>query len=586
MDFQTRHALISFLLNGLEKSHEKYAKRTIPEDLEHLQMFSSDEFELQVWANFLYGPQDGDTTDEDGNRFWFYDGICQIRQLAVHRPSTYRCNFSTNTIRCAAACAFSLRDDEFLEQIELVTRVLYAEASGRYIDCEVTKHDEETVYRLLWPNGSPIETDHEFLEEIQYFAENASFNFCKRHLPQELAAFGCTAEHHFELHQWAQVIKNTWHSGPWISEDKRLFFYKISDKLRSAEYGVRKLRNATAHRERLTFDRKDAEQEKATSSMAERYVEYALEYVRALGDEDVALDIEEVAAETIPILKERYLDWLDIKWCQGKDLQRILDTTRAKSGDGALEGYEFNPIRAMYRRAYRRALHFKSILEPSEDSSPAPEDCVPTAPAGLGGWETYNHDNHDNNNNHNDNLEKVSNSPNAEGQYPSEWEQFPPAGEEEPSSPSDDNGEESQSDTDVDDDNSSPNMTDVDNTDDWWTTCDPQHHHHHHKPSADDDETTTPDNEDDDNTSASDEDEVEDPTKNHDASSSEWPTTHDTEHDVVVADKIGDWDSGAAAEIPDPPPAPNDRDRSNCCEHEYGWAGCRLGRPEVVYPRW
>ncbi|KAL8797983.1 MAG: hypothetical protein Q9182_007060 [Xanthomendoza sp. 2 TL-2023] len=584
IDFSSRHALILFLLNGLEKSHEEYAKRTSPEDLELLQMFSWDEFELQTWACFTYG-LDGrsgfppSVKDEDGKSCWFYDGICQIRQLAVHRVSTYRCNFSTHIIRCAAACALRLGNHEFLEQIELVTRVLYVEAS-QHFDYPATRGEAMTARKLLWPVDVLIETDHEFLDEIQGWAEVASYNFCKRHLPRDLAGFGCTVEQHFELPQWLQVIRHRWYSRDWISEEDQPFFAKISDKLRSVERLVRQLRNATAHRERLTFYPDDAER---GGSKAERYVAGALEYVRALEDEDTAREIETLAAAVIPATKQRYLDWLDVKWCQGRDLQRILETTRARSETwGSLDYDEYSLVRQMYGRAYRRALHFQSILEPAEGLSPSSgDDVIPTAPASLGGWETYN--------NHNNNLEKVSTSPNAEGQYPSEGEQTSPASEEDSSSPS----EESQSDTD-DNNNSSPNTTDVDDDtdDDWNTPVDPQPQL---PKAAAADDTIAPvdwpsdeEDEDDNNNWASDEDEADDEAATTSLDSSAyWPTLEDAEH-IAAADQgiaLGSWGESIVV-IEDPPPTADDRDDSDCCGHGLGWAGCRLGRPPVTWSKW
>ncbi|KAL8682649.1 MAG: hypothetical protein Q9186_001336 [Xanthomendoza sp. 1 TL-2023] len=451
IDFSSRHALILFLLNGLEKSHEKHFKRTTPEEAELLQMFAPDEFELQVWAYFIYGTDSNarlskTVTDENGKSCNFYEGVCHIRQLAVHRTSTYRCNFSTQTIRCAAACALSLGDHHLLEQIELVTKVLYARATG-HPNYPVTTEEASTVANLLWPLDSPVETDHEFLDDIQARAEHASYNFCKRHLPRELTGFGCTAAEHFELPQWHQVILKKCHSRAWISEEDQLFFYTVDEKLRKCEFVVRLSRNAAAHRPRSEF--LDPGQHPEILTTAEKCVAWALEYVRALEDEETALEIEALAAEVLPVLKQRYTDWHDdIKWCQGRDLQLILEATeqRSKYWD---DKSHVAPIANMYTMAAWRLRGFQSILAPPD------EDFYYPPVSALDWIFSTSNDSNDSNSN---NMETPPDDP------PYDDDPAWPC-EEEPYSSE---GEESHSDTDYD--TPSPTSTDQSDVEEDWTT--------------------------------------------------------------------------------------------------------------------
>ncbi|KAL8851115.1 MAG: hypothetical protein Q9221_003918 [Calogaya cf. arnoldii] len=327
ISFSRRHALIVFLVNGLEECHSQYVRRRIPEEFERLQMISSDELELQVWQAFIRATHlnlgvRNYATDEDRKTYKFFEPVNRIRQLAIHRTSTYKWNFDTRIIKGAAACAQYLGDDALVAKIELLVKVLYVDASG-VSEYAVTDDERNRAYNLLWPTSRQPETTHQLLEKVQNLAEKSSYGFCQRHLPKELAGFECTAAEHFELSQWRQIIMYRCHS----TEDEDSFA-ELDMKLQKADVSL--LRNAASHRECLVlYSGGDGFYD--DSGKLKAYMRTAKAYVRALGDEKTALEIETLKTEVLSSLSKRYNDdWLDPQWCDNRDLELIRQSLERK----------------------------------------------------------------------------------------------------------------------------------------------------------------------------------------------------------------------------------------------------------------
>ncbi|KAL8773240.1 MAG: hypothetical protein Q9209_001918 [Squamulea sp. 1 TL-2023] len=388
IDFSRRHALVLFLLNSLEESHKKYARSKVPEELNILQMISWDELELHNWQAFIRAPYLKlgvlpYARDEDGQVYQFLHFVNRIRQLAVHRTSTYRWNFDTREIKGAAVCAQSLGDDALLQKIELVISVLYADAGGD-LGYNVNEEQRNRAYDLLWPTDRQPETTHQLLDKIQNLAERSSYNFCKERLPQELLGFGCTAAEHFELSQWRQIIMRKWYTRSWIrTEDD--YFCELDPKLQRAD--VTGLRNPATHRHRfelhpLGFEFDDTPRLKA-------YTATAKAYVRALGDDKTAIEIERLEGEVFPLLKAKYdQGLLDSNWCDEQDLDRIdrLISQRISQWDSLHSVFfrdmdvNINPIMGVYGSASMR-MHYLQTRLRSNGASPgsSEETSAPTS---------------------------------------------------------------------------------------------------------------------------------------------------------------------------------------------------------------
>ncbi|KAI4250213.1 MAG: hypothetical protein L6R40_000386 [Gallowayella cf. fulva] len=403
IDFSKRHALILFLLTRLEESYEKYARRTIPEEFEHLQLYSADEFELHVWAAFMRVPPTGSGLptsigDENGSQCQFIDKVNLIRQLAVHRTSTYRWNFDTATIRSAAACAFSLQDDLLLEHIELIIKVLYADAGGES-NLTATEEEFQAVKDLLWPCDSRVESSHQLLDKIQSLAEESSFSFCQRYLPEEIDGFGVTAAEHFELQQWNHIIRNKVYSRSGINQADEVFFDKINQEL-PEDCDVRNLRNVAAHRRRFEFDTSDEFSDHSGS--LQKHIDIAKGYVRALGDEETALEIERLEAEAVPRLKSRYQEWLEGRRCENRDLALAEEINRQRMQRWGIltdsfsqkENVDVRPVLKVYyseqELQYRLRLRIRLLNGPDPESEN--DDSAPAADLPRASWPTYEHD--------------------------------------------------------------------------------------------------------------------------------------------------------------------------------------------------
>ena len=365
--FPRRHALILFLFHSLEKSHAKYARREIPQELEYLQMIWGDEMELQVWQAFIraswleLGVRDY-TTDEDGRQCSFVEVVNRIRQLAVHRSSTYRWNFDTSVIKGAAACARNLGDDALVENIELVVKVLYADAGGdpRYA---VTEDQRKRANNLLWPSNSQPRSTYQLLYQIQNVAEKSSYSFCQRSLPQELLWFQCTTAEGFELTQWRKIIMGRWSR---VDSEDSDYFLALIRKLEKAD--ITRLRNAVAHRHQFTLDPSDGFYDDSVDFKG--HISTAKRYVRALGDDQAALEIERLEHEVFPLLNEKYDESLNPQWCDNRDLDETYQILRRRQDywehqhNYFWEKYGVNekPIRQLYGSAIFRLSNLEKKL--------------------------------------------------------------------------------------------------------------------------------------------------------------------------------------------------------------------------------
>ncbi|KAL8779648.1 MAG: hypothetical protein Q9213_006839 [Squamulea squamosa] len=383
--FDKRHALLTFLMVRLEESYERYARRKFPKEFDYLQMFSADEFELQVWAAFMRIDHagirlSGRVRDNDWTLCDYYDKVIQIRHFAVHRASSYRWNFDTSLIRCAAACAYDLRDDSLLQQMETIIKVIYHDAGGRS-KYTVTDEERQIAHDLLWPKDRRIQTSHQLLDKIQNLMEVSSYQFCLRHLPKELVAYGCNTAEHFEIHQWQYIIQARRHSLSMIGEEDEAFLENIDQTLPRSQY-VREVRNSAAHRERYQLGGVLDETPKLAS-----LVKTAVAYTRALGDGETALQIERLGAQVIPSLKKKYEDWLDPAWCDGRDLENVERSINKRIADWTSYGdwfynngkVEVKPIKKLYGLALFRLFDMEAEIRKLQGPIAGVDDDIPTS---------------------------------------------------------------------------------------------------------------------------------------------------------------------------------------------------------------
>ncbi|KAL8667536.1 MAG: hypothetical protein Q9168_007247 [Polycauliona sp. 1 TL-2023] len=394
IEFPRRHALVCFLLNSLEESHYQYAKRVIPKEFEKLQMLSADELELQVWQAFIRAPHlnlgvRDYATDEDREKYLFFNSVNRIRQLAIHRTSTYRWNFDTRIIKSAAACAQHLGDDALVEKIELLVKVLYVDAGG-HSEYAVTEDDRCRAYNLLWPPQYQPQTTHQLLLSVQTLAEKSSYSFCQRRLPQELLGFNCTSAEHFELSQWRKIITYRCHG-----TDDEASFAELDMQLQKAD--VTNLRNAASHRQGfILLSPQDFYDD---TPHLKAYLETAKAYVRALEDEDTALEIEKLEHEVLAALSKKYDEvWLNTEGCDNWDLDLI--RAKRQSLENRIQYWDrqhchfwdsmevnTDPILPVYGRAKNRLslLESKLGLNP-ESSEDTPWEYAANSPADLLQW--------------------------------------------------------------------------------------------------------------------------------------------------------------------------------------------------------
>ncbi|KAL8736324.1 MAG: hypothetical protein Q9181_002502 [Wetmoreana brouardii] len=390
--FSKRHALICFLMKRLEESHYQYCRQSMPEEFEILQLESADVFELQVWRALLRAyhvyPEASDYAfDEDRRRCDFAEDLDYLRQLAVHRASTFRYTFHSSTIRSAAACAYNLSDNELLEQIDLIVKVLYADAGGES-RLAVTKEQRKTVSDLLWPPKCPIETSTQLLNEVQNLAERSSHNFCQRRLPNEFAAFRPAAAEHFELNWWRDIFWRQQFSRVGDSPGRRpCAEEEVHTKLEDC--WVVHLRNAAAHRD-FGYLRTDDQWVRKLTCL----VDLGLNYVRILEDEETAGQIENLKAEAIPLLFQKRKQWVGLSWCQARDPHLRKDQTLERAqywGDKEEEYFKKNidirPLKSWYLNLHSRIFDVLvergdiQIYRPPEtpDAAAPPNEEIPEA---------------------------------------------------------------------------------------------------------------------------------------------------------------------------------------------------------------
>ncbi|KAL9025004.1 MAG: hypothetical protein Q9196_006092 [Gyalolechia fulgens] len=294
---------------NLEICFWEYAQWTIPEEFEALQILSPDEFEPQVWAAFL----SVNVPDENGHYGDFgADSMTSIRNIAVHRW-----DYDTATIRAAATQAFRLSDGVFLQKLERILKVLYADVATdqRY---PVTEQQREAVYDLLSPSNQPIESTHQLFETIQKLGEQSSYDFCKRHLPQALVHHRIAVAEQVELGWWHKMIETQRDCVPTNAEERE-FAAQVSEKVQKT--WPRPLRNATAHREMIYINENEG-------NGLERLTDPVAKYVRVLGDEETAITIEQLTAETKALLLKKHAEWTDPAWCHGRGWKLIGDRIR------------------------------------------------------------------------------------------------------------------------------------------------------------------------------------------------------------------------------------------------------------------
>ncbi|KAI4143459.1 MAG: hypothetical protein L6R39_004561 [Caloplaca ligustica] len=314
-----RNAFSLFLMQSLEKSYFAFAQRYMPKELELVQVVSADELEPQVWKAFLcYVPDYGPIARNEMANL--------IRHIAVHR---YR--YDTTYVRAAVDEAAFLQDDTLIEQIDMILRVFYADANpdSRY---PVTNDERRLVDDLLWPPQRPVETFHQFLDRVQNLGEKASFKFCQLHLPQMLVRQGMIEPECRELSSWQENIKRQKSSES--SDPKAASLYlEVLGKLEKVD--TRWLRNAASHREPMGIH--DDENQGTLSD-----IQQVVDYVRALGDESTATQIEQLRTESMALLLRKQKEWMDPKWCDTRDWKRIYRTIDVWRDHWYRQRYEFS----------------------------------------------------------------------------------------------------------------------------------------------------------------------------------------------------------------------------------------------------
>ncbi|KAI4188395.1 MAG: hypothetical protein L6R41_002178 [Letrouitia leprolyta] len=326
--FSKQHALISFLMRNLEIIMWKYAQRRIPEEVELLQILSPDEIEPQISAAFLSINMDGEY-----DRLSFHR-MNDIRNIAVHRWE-----YGTPTIRAAAGQASMLSDDTLLQQLELILKVFcrsFPERIRYYMemltvdppDAEVvtdprypvTDQERTTVYDLLSPSNHSIESTHQLFEIVQRLGEIASYEYCKRHLPQVLVHYKVEVAEQIELGWWHEIIKDPSNCAP-TDVQERAFAAQVSEQVKQT--CTRALRNATAHRKMIYLNEDEA-------NKLDYFIDPVVKYVQLLGDEETATKIEQLTAETKAHLVRKYEEWTDLAWCHTRDWRSIRDKIKRR----------------------------------------------------------------------------------------------------------------------------------------------------------------------------------------------------------------------------------------------------------------
>ncbi|KAL9627137.1 MAG: hypothetical protein Q9204_006784, partial [Flavoplaca sp. TL-2023a] len=147
--------------------------------------------------------------------------------------------------------------------------------AGGKSEITVTEDERARAYNLLWPPDRQPETTHQLLDKIQNLAEKPSYSFSQRQLPEELNTF--------KLSQWRQIIMRSCHST--VDEE---YLAELNEQLQKA--GISTLSNAPSHRQ--SFKLYIPKEFYDGSKQFEAYFTTAKTHVRAIGDEETALEIE------------------------------------------------------------------------------------------------------------------------------------------------------------------------------------------------------------------------------------------------------------------------------------------------------
>ncbi|KAI4177896.1 MAG: hypothetical protein LQ346_007597 [Caloplaca aetnensis] len=425
--FRRRHALIVYLMEGLEKAYFAYAQQNLPAELELLQVLSADEFEPHVWRAFL--------SLHLGFDYMFScdTPVNNLRHYAVHRGA-----YDTNLIHAVVTQALRVRDYNFVKNIDTIIGVFYTDATSSHINADaddekeahylfwtINDEDRRLVDDLLWPSNRPIETMHQLLDKVQNLGEISSFKFCQRYLPQVLVQLDCNAGERFELSVWQRVITSDMNWSETNHPEAMALRETIMRRLK-IEYGAPAakvdttamvdtvdgtdipanvdpaaqmdimanidtigkvdtiaLRNHAAHRDAFVFNGLGAFTEEG---LPFRLIRHVIRYVRVLGDEPTATQIEQLRTETLALLLRKQQAWMDPTEHPGQDWRGLLDRAendyRAWGGRNDYfreRGIDIKPIQNLYIRSTDR---FYSLWESNRATDPSDDQPLvqPTSP--------------------------------------------------------------------------------------------------------------------------------------------------------------------------------------------------------------
>ncbi|KAL8961506.1 MAG: hypothetical protein Q9193_001945 [Seirophora villosa] len=308
IEFSQRQALIVFLMDRLENAHWTYAREKFPHEMEALHILSADQLELPAWKAFVSELNRGDFQTKRNKL------VYEIRHIAVHRRT-----YNTNVVKAAVIEAEFLGDDRLVEQIDVILRVLYADAShdSRFT---VTQTQRRSVQELLWPIDGPVETTHQLVDKVQSLGETVSFAFCQGHLSQMLDTWGLTEGAYLELPRWRRCIQRP---DNWDSSDAEAQTFRDAVIAKLDRVSVDRLRNAAAHRH--WYEITDADEAGDLHS----HIQGVIDYVRILGDEGIATRIERLRDTTLELLHPKLRAWMDPSWLDNRDWQVLHGQTRS-----------------------------------------------------------------------------------------------------------------------------------------------------------------------------------------------------------------------------------------------------------------